>query len=219
MPIVYSVISRGIIVLSEVSNASGNMGEVTRKILEKLPSTESKMSYRYDDFTYHYMVKSHLCYMCLTDNSFDAKVAFSYLSALQQSFSSKYGERAYSASSNSMRDYNDTMRTLMTDYSGKSVDRIARAQQDVADTKQIMEQNIEKILNRGEKLDLLVEQSEELDQAASQFQKSSKKLERKMWYQHIWLWVIVVVVILLVIFFIVVIACGGFTFKRCRKSS
>jgi vesicle-associated membrane protein 7 len=49
MPIIYSVVARGTVVLAEFSQAKGNFDQVSRRILEKIPTEHnSKMSYVYD---------------------------------------------------------------------------------------------------------------------------------------------------------------------------
>jgi hypothetical protein len=53
----------------------------------------------------------------------------------------------------------------------------------VSEVKEIMMQNIEKVLDRGEKLELLVDKTENLRYQADQFQKSGKALRNKMWWQ------------------------------------
>lgn len=46
-------------------------------------------------------------------------------------------------------------------------------------------QNIEKVLDRGEKLELLVDKTENLRYQADQFQKGGKALRNKMWWQNV----------------------------------
>lgn len=48
MPIVYALISRGKTVLAEYTSTSGNFPTVTRVLLSKIPTENSKMSYVYD---------------------------------------------------------------------------------------------------------------------------------------------------------------------------
>jgi hypothetical protein len=43
--IIYALVARGTCVLAEFTTTSGNFTTVTRRILEKLPSEDSKMSY------------------------------------------------------------------------------------------------------------------------------------------------------------------------------
>ncbi|CAB3999016.1 vesicle-associated membrane 7-like isoform X2, partial [Paramuricea clavata] len=54
-----------------------------------------------------------------------------------------------------------------------SSDRLTRVRQDVEDVKGIMTQNIEKVLERGERIDILLDKTEELDYSASTFRTSA----------------------------------------------
>ncbi len=53
--IIYSLVARGSCVLAEFTRTSGNFATVTRRILEKIPPTESKMSYVYDRYVCMYV--------------------------------------------------------------------------------------------------------------------------------------------------------------------
>jgi vesicle-associated membrane protein 7 len=48
MPIIYSLVGRGSIVLCEYSTNKGNFTQVARTIMQKVPQTNSKMSYIYE---------------------------------------------------------------------------------------------------------------------------------------------------------------------------
>jgi hypothetical protein len=48
MPIIYALVARGPTVLAEHASTTGNFAKVTQSILEKIPATNSKMSYVYD---------------------------------------------------------------------------------------------------------------------------------------------------------------------------
>ena len=50
MPIIYALVARGATVLAEHASTTGNFAKVTQSILEKIPSTNSKMSYVYDRY-------------------------------------------------------------------------------------------------------------------------------------------------------------------------
>lgn len=56
----YSLISRDVNVLAEQTSAGvqGNFASITRVLLKKIPANEdSKMSYAYDSYIFHYAVK------------------------------------------------------------------------------------------------------------------------------------------------------------------
>lgn len=54
-------------------------------------------------------------------------------------------------------------------------DKLTRVQQELDKTKAIMHQTIESVLDRGEKLDDLVNKSDALSYASKQFYKQAKK--------------------------------------------
>ena len=80
----------------------------------------------------------------------------------------------------------------------------------VDEVKDIMTQNIDKVLERGEKIEILVDKTEELSSTADSFQKSSKKLKTQMWWRDK-KWTIVIVLVILVVIGIIVLAILGGT--------
>jgi vesicle-associated membrane protein 7 len=82
-----------------------------------------------------------------------------------------------------------------------------------------MVQNIDNIANRGERLELLVDKTEDLSNSSVTFRKSSRNLARSMWWKNVKITVIIIIVVILVIYFIVSIACGGLAWQKCVKKS
>ncbi len=77
----------------------------------------------------------------------------------------------------------------------------------VSEVKNIMMENIEKVLDRGEKLEVLVDKTESLRYQADQFQKSGKALRNKMWWQNIKMKLLVALILSIVIVVIFCFAC------------
>jgi len=48
MPILYALVARGSTILAEKASTTGNFAKIAQSILEKIPSSNSKMSYVYD---------------------------------------------------------------------------------------------------------------------------------------------------------------------------
>ncbi|KAK2717477.1 hypothetical protein QYM36_006302, partial [Artemia franciscana] len=68
MPILYSVIARGKIVLARFATCSGNFGEVADQILPKIDSADaSKLTYGLGEYMCHYIVEDKVTYLCITD--------------------------------------------------------------------------------------------------------------------------------------------------------
>jgi vesicle-associated membrane protein 7 len=53
-----------------------------------------------------------------------------------------------------------------------------------------MVQNLERVLQRGEKIELLVQKTEELQSNAMDFRKVAVVLKRHFWWQNFKLWLI-----------------------------
>lgn len=60
----------------------------------------------------------------------------------------------------------------------KHFDKITKLQDDIEEVKEIMQNNVQKVLERGEKLDEMVEKSEDLSRSSQEFYKASRKLNR-----------------------------------------
>lgn len=67
---------------------------------------------------------------------------------------------------------------------GSHVDSISAVQNQIEDVKGVMVQNIEKVLERGEKIELLVDKTDRLNQQAFRFESSSRKLRAAMWWKN-----------------------------------
>ena len=72
------------------------------------------------------------------------------------------------------------------------------------------------MLARGEKIELLVDKTEQLRFTADNFSKSGKKLRRHMWCQNLKMKVILFLIVAAVILVIFLIACYG-SGKNCTK--
>jgi len=70
-----------------------------------------------------------------------------------------------------------------SDQADFQVDNIGAVKSQIEDVKDVMVQNIEKVLERGEKIELLVDKTDRLNQQAFRFESSSRNLRRALLYQ------------------------------------
>ncbi|KAL5491955.1 hypothetical protein EMCRGX_G017335 [Ephydatia muelleri] len=73
----------------------------------------------------------------------------------------------------------------------------------VDEVKGVMRQNIEKVMQREEKLQDLGERAEILSHDANNFQRSAVKVRNKLWWQNKKLWIILISIIVLIILLVV----------------
>lgn len=94
-----------------------------------------------------------------------------------------------------------------TTQAGKQ-DAITNVQHDIDNVKDIMTENIERVLERGERIDLLVDKTDRLGVGAHDFRVRSRGLKRRMWWKNMKLMVLLGVVIVFLIYLFVGFGCG-----------
>ncbi|EGG17843.1 synaptobrevin domain-containing protein [Cavenderia fasciculata] len=221
MPLIYSLVARGSSVLAEFTNTTGNFTTITRRILDLIPpNTDTKMSYVYEKYIFHYLVNDSLTYLCMADQDFGRRIPFAFLEDVKNRFKSVYGDKGKTALAYGMNaDFSRTLENLMDYYSNNAgADKLSRTQAEVDEVKNILVSDIApQLLKRGEKIEILVDRTESLNQQSFKFKKQSKQLKCAMWWKNVKLMLIIALVVAIIIFFIVVMACGGFSFSKCRK--
>jgi hypothetical protein len=65
-----------------------------------------------------------------------------------------------------------------------AMDKFSRVQDDLDEATEIMRHNIERVVDRGEHLELLVDKSEGFSNSARQFQKHSSGLRQALWWKN-----------------------------------
>ena len=81
--------------------------------------------------------------------------------------------------------------------------KLGEAKQNLEDIQVMMSQNIEKILDRGEKLETLTYKTENLMVHSAQFHNKARALRRQMWLQNMKMYGIVVSIIAIIILVVV----------------
>jgi len=82
--------------------------------------------------------------------------------------------------------------------------KLQQTQAQVDEVVDIMRVNVDKVLERDQKLSELDDRADALQAGASQFEASAGKLKRKMWWKNCKMWAILITVILVIIIIIVV---------------
>jgi vesicle-associated membrane protein 7 len=75
-------------------------------------------------------------------------------------------------------------------------DELARAQNELNQVKDIMVQNVEQILSRGERIDLLVNKTDAMAGQATAFRRGARTVRQQMWWKNVKLLILSVFVAL-----------------------
>jgi len=215
--LIYSFVARGTVVLSDYSNFTGNFSTIAAQCLQKLPPNNNKFTYTCDQHTFNYLVEDGFTYMVVADETIGRQTPFAFLERVKEDFKRRFGGgKADTAVAHSLdREFGPKLKDHMQyciDHPDE-MNKIAKVKAQVSEVKGIMMENIEKVLDRGEKIELLVDKTENLRFQADNFQKQGKQLRRKMWLANMKVKLVVVSIVIILILIIWLSICHGFKCK------
>ncbi|KAK6119890.1 hypothetical protein DH2020_046364 [Rehmannia glutinosa] len=196
MAILYGVVARGTTVLAEFSAVTGNTGAVVRRILESFARMSrlsrgcaSRRIGTYSTSSGLMALRSSVWPTTLSGLLYVSvsllsgiscivrRIPFSYLEDIQMRFMKNYGRVAAYAPAYAMNDeFSRVLHQQMEFFSSNpSADTLNRVRGEV---RTIMVDNIDKILERGDRIELLVDKTATMQDSAFHFRKQSKRLRR-----------------------------------------
>ncbi|CAJ1365740.1 unnamed protein product, partial [Effrenium voratum] len=187
--IIYALVIRGQkVVLAEYTALAGNFQQATIQILQKLESSPEWKSYIYGEYAFHYIVDqvSGLWFVCMADRQLGRRVPFSFLNAVQEAFAQSYSnEQVESAIAYGMQtDFREELQGLMERFNAPDHDRVASLTAKVQHINDHLMESIDKILERQEKIELLVNRTQMLAENASQWRRETEHLRRAVWWRN-----------------------------------
>ncbi|PWA53936.1 vesicle-associated membrane protein [Artemisia annua] len=228
--LIYSFVAKGSVVLAEHTAYSGNVSTIAVQCLQKLPNSSSKYTYSCDGYTFNFLLDIGFVFLVVADESIGRSVPFVFLERVKDDFKQRYGgsigsdhplgddsdddlfEDRFSIAYNLDREFGPILKEHM-DYCLNHPDemsKLSKLKAQITEVKGIMMDNIEKVLDRGEKIELLVDKTENLQFQANSFQIQGRQLRRKMWLQNLQTKLIIGGSILTFLITLWLMACGGF---------
>ncbi|XP_062409399.1 vesicle-associated membrane protein 7 isoform X1 [Sardina pilchardus] len=214
MPVVYSCITRGPTILTDLALTGGNFKDKALSIIRPLTvGPLYRRSVLIDGFRYHVLSEDGITYICITEPSFESKHAHNFLDELQRTFvnSPLITRVAFAQPYEFSADLSQVLCKQMADFSAQpssSPSKVSQVQDQVNDVKVILKDNINKVLERGERLDDLIDKTDDLQATADSFQKTSTRVARKYWWKNIKMMIIIGVIVAIIIILIILLATG-----------
>mmetsp|Transcript_1545 Transcript_1545/g.2959 ORF Transcript_1545/g.2959 Transcript_1545/m.2959 type:complete len:198 (+) Transcript_1545:523-1116(+) len=178
------------------------------------------MSYVYDNTTtFHYIVDGGITFLCMTSEMVKRRIPFAFLEDIRVRFRKQIGQDANFATAFSLNDdFAPTLRQQMNFFNhDPSSDRITQVKNELSEVKDVMVESIERVMERGERIELLVDKTDRLNQTSFKFEKSSRNLKNAMYYRKMRSYLIGFAVVICVLFIASVALCDGFEFTRCKE--
>eukprot|EP00658_Telonema_sp_P-2_P078149 TRINITY_DN7247_c0_g1_i7.p1 TRINITY_DN7247_c0_g1~~TRINITY_DN7247_c0_g1_i7.p1 ORF type:complete len:227 (+),score=73.04 TRINITY_DN7247_c0_g1_i7:244-924(+) len=192
-----------------------NPAVVARKILRTIDGqTDTKMSYTYSKHYFHYMVKSNLVYLCMAEQSFSRRNCFQFLNDIAGRFETSFGERGATAGQYEMNEEFHRIMQNQMEFFSKHRDQTHQVKEEIDQVKDLLSKGIEKVIDRGEQIDLLVDRSQELSRDSYSFRRTSTDLKRAMMCQNLKMILIMTGGVVVALLLILMMFCG-FNLKGC----
>ncbi|KAI4174095.1 MAG: hypothetical protein LQ343_002541 [Gyalolechia ehrenbergii] len=126
-------------------------------------------------YTFHaYGRTEGVCGIIISDAGYPALVAHQLLSKVVDEFLSRYPRTAF-ANTTSTLDFPQLKEYLVKYQDPQQADSIMKIQKELDETKIVLHKTIESVLERGEKIDSLVEKSDGLSAQSKMFYKQAKQ--------------------------------------------
>jgi hypothetical protein len=165
-------------------------------------STDTKKSFEDKGYIYNVLVAGGVVYLCVSPTSDPTKqgICFAFLKAIQQ----EYEGRGYK-DKESISEYSKFVADQMDEYSNhpERIDKLAKVQKQADEVADIIKDDINKLLERQDRLENVQEATGRLQENASTFQHATQKLKCLERRNNIF-WTIVCVACCLVLLLVIV---------------
>ncbi|GJN93147.1 hypothetical protein Rhopal_006194-T1 [Rhodotorula paludigena] len=230
MSLLTALVARDDVILASHDTKGGQYSNACQSILSKIPPNDSKLTYAADQILIHYQKKDRVVALVVADDTAGRRVPFSFLADLHRKFTSTYGvTEIEDAPAFGMNGFEKEIEKLMVrpavllflspglpEITGKQTqyednppqDAIKAAQAELAATKNVMVKSIDAVLSRGERIEILVDRTDEMSHQARAFRKRATVLRRKMWYRNAKTLFAVGFSALLLLYLLIASACG-----------
>jgi len=223
MSLIHALVAQGTTVLAEHQAGKRDFSQATQTILSKIPPNNSKLTYVWENYLFHYVSEGGFTFLVMADDSAGRRMPFTFLADLQQKFASQP-----TSSSGSLSDmpayglqgsFSPVISQLMHTYNtSPPTDELTNVQNSLAQVKDIMVQNVEQILSRGERIELLVDKTDSMASQATAFRRGARTVRRQMWWKNTRILALSIVVAIVFLWIILAQFCGA-GLNHCGSAS
>uniref|UniRef100_A0A6B2LJ87 V-SNARE coiled-coil homology domain-containing protein n=1 Tax=Arcella intermedia TaxID=1963864 RepID=A0A6B2LJ87_9EUKA len=166
-------------------------------MLSKIPSDQdTKKAFNSGNHTINYITKDGRVFLCVADKSHKTTSCFAFLNEIQKNWNPDTGK------------FKSYLKKTMLKYSNSNEgDKIAEINTELEEVKGIMKDNIDKVVQRGDKLDVLDQTTVQLEQDASGFRQRATQLKNAVWWGSLRMKIIIGVAVLVIIGIIIMAIC------------
>ncbi|ESL07712.1 vesicle-associated membrane protein [Trypanosoma rangeli SC58] len=150
---------------------------LTRTVAKRVPRGAKTQITENGNVVFAYATLDGLVAIAISDIEYNSRVAFTLLAELAQQFQTTFRGKydAVDGKDDNFLNWPYLEETLLKYQKPEEQDKILKIKRDIEDTKVVMYNAIDQIIERGQKIDELVSKSEDLGMASKTFYKQAKQ--------------------------------------------
>ncbi|CAO4371991.1 Protein CBR-YKT-6 [Caenorhabditis briggsae] len=150
------------------------------KLIVERSGLGTRSSVKENEYLLHCYVRNDgLSAVCVADLEYQQRVAMSFLGRVLDDFTNKVPAAQWAGIQKEKDCSYVGLRELLERWQNpREADPMTRVQEEVEETKMVMHNTIQSVLDRGEKLDDLVKKSENLSDQSKMFYTSARKMNK-----------------------------------------
>lgn len=223
MSLIYTLVSKDPdIVLCSFSECQGNFELMCQKLLKKVQKN-TRGTFAHDKYMFHFLNTNDFTFMAFCEKGYDVNLGFDFLEKIKSLFFNKYSDSELE--SVIRYSLNDSFHPILMEqmkYYNDNVNiktKVDELKQCVIEQKNIIIEANEALMERGDKLNIIVKKAEQLTNDSNSFYRAAKKVKRNEQCKRI-KWIIIITSgVLVVAYVIAAIVCKGPHLPICIGSS
>lgn len=153
-------------------------------------------------YKFFYEDENDITFLCMGKN-LDSDVAFTFIADLKKKFLLTYdNNQIKNAFSYQLKDFSNEIKKLIISYGKNPISKIKMLQNSVSKTHTILFENVQQLMERDTKLDLIAQKSNRLTETSDNFMKNIHEIKKRQKMKKYKMYGIICAIIFVLILFI-----------------
>lgn len=166
----------------DASTGTDDLLEISRKVLGKLPRTGSTSSYVYAGYTFNYLIEKDLIFLCVAAIAAGTELVFQFLGDLRKAHDKHSRVGGVDRKLDMARMLGDLIGRYNKENGGGAT-KVRQMEQELEDVTEMMRDNIGKVMERGERIESLIDKTSLLKEESVSFRARAKRHNDDQWWR------------------------------------
>lgn len=196
--------------LADHAIETGNFRTAAVNFMTRVTLTSGHKSYSIDEYALHYLheEESALWFACIAERALGREVPINFLEALRDACAPLSAQAEMGEALSLQRQLEPEIADLLARCNTPGDDRVPRMMEKVQQIHNVLGEAVEKIMERQDKIELLVHTSHTLAESSESFQNHARELHRVVWWRNARVMTCLCIVGVLVVVIFFWMACG-----------